>query len=139
MSNRGDREINRGDNYNRERNVDRSQRTYSSRDNPREGQRDSRPAPPPRRDSRDSRDSRDGASNPDESEPRLPKLQPDVKPVSANAPATANARSTFLGRHTILTELEQIISHSRNCKCQMPTKFSMTTHLSRMVYTEALT
>lgn len=117
MSNRGDREINRGDNYNRERNVDRSQRTYSSRDNPREGQRESRP-PPPRRDSRDSRDSRDAASNPDESEPRMPKLQPDVKPVSANAPA-ARMRETPFGTATILTELEQIISlpETANVKC----------------------
>lgn len=92
--NRGDRDHNKGDSYNRDRNVDRSQRSYNnrdSRDGPREDRRENRED---RRDSREGRDTREIRRDPnqgppkrqpssEDGEPRMPKVQPDVKPVSS--------------------------------------------------------
>lgn len=87
---RGDRD--KGDSYNRDRNVDRSHRSYNNRDSHRDGQRDDRRDNRDHRDHRDSRDNprdsnrgpprRQQPSTPEDGEARMPKFQPDVKPVS---------------------------------------------------------
>lgn len=122
------------------RNRDSRERNYNNRDN-----RDHRD----NRDNRDNRDQRENRGpiqrdqdrekpkrtvNPEEIENRMPKFQPDVKPVS-----TMNALIALCGQEDIqfvITECMQFLFLSlpllyRNYKCQTHMKFSMTIHLNK--------
>lgn len=75
----------KGEHYNRDRNYNRDksdrnqQRNYNNN-------RGAAPQPPARTEERDNKPKRAPVQNPDEIENRMPKLKPDVKPVSVPNP-----------------------------------------------------